>query len=519
MPNPMLLAFTLIEVILAVALSAAVLLAGFTAVRTAARTIANLNQVSRETAMLHSGVMAAIEDADFWNSEANPEFPYARAYNGFRNVDAAGARLADNADSQATGAPAYESANHGNNRRLFRRVDFTTGSAEDPNWMQPHDPRGWFRNGFLPNNRPIQVWPWPRAGVISYKSHSNNNLDSNWTVGATASIGIPPSWTPRNLGGDYADLANSGYDPSSSPEAAFRGSRARLMEGTFRELGPVGLSAYMPIGTMSWYLRPTTNLYGAPVGDNTRNFDKGEIPWTLDRPKFFSVGTAAAPNTTTWSEANDGNWMSTVEKTTENSQITAVRHFNRLNLIEGLPVGSAFYVRDHLMLEYNQAVMYGTRVSDEPTKPWAKVNASARRGYSQEVVGDDTYYRASGTSGESWLTGPGARDYSNETWLNPALPTSATSIGSADRSGLPTLRFWTYRFRWRGSDRCNHAVIVQDPETQRTVALSFSLLGSSYRGARQHWALATWGQRLSTTTHRLESSMLSSPAIGDNYVP
>ena len=511
---PWVRAFTLIEVVLAVALSTAVLLAGFTAVRSAARSIANLNQVSRENALLHSGVMAAIEDADFWNSEANPEFPWARAYMGFRNVDANGTRLADDADTQATGTAAYTAANHGSNKRLFRRVDRTTGSVEDPNWMLPHDARAWFRNSWLPNNRPAQLWQYTPNGALTSRSTVNNNNNTNWSTTAGS---IPACWTPRHVLGDYAELANplggtlQAWDPAEVP---YRSNRAQLFEALFRELGPVGLASYLPIGSLSWYQRPTTNLYGAAVNDVAKHFDKGEIPWALDRPKFLRGNGVQ----TTSNDADDGKWLTTVETTTQAANLTAVRHYNRLNLVEGLMVANQNYPRDLLSMQLVHALLYGARVHDEPTMPWSRITDAVRRGYSQEAIGA-LAYQGFANANVSWLTGQVAQENRNETWLNPALPSGSASPGDADRGGLPTLRYWTYRLRYRGADTCNLAVIVQDPETRRTVACSFSVLGTTFRGARQHWSVTTRGFVLSPTTHRLVTSAPSPAAIGDVYAP
>lgn len=493
-------AFSLVEVMISVALSMVVLMLAFYAFRVATQSMGVLNRLATENDLLRTGITQVIDDADFWNSEANPEFPYGRAYAGFQNVNALGTRLPD-----SLAAP----FNHGNNKRPFRPVQFAIGSARDANWILPHDARGWYRNMIYSNPRPHH-FDYRKAE----QSKETGHPQTNWSVHVAQDqpIPVPLSWTPRHIWGDYAEIASVVPDLAlPSDEQSYRSARAILMEGLFRELGVPGVTSYLPQGTMTMYLRPSTNLYdGTAFNDTSRHYDKGEIPWQLDRPKILNQDNNSTSKNMI-NEALAGKWDSTVEVPIE----TQVAGHNRVNYVEALQFWHGLTARDWAAANRMRGIMYGMRVSEGPW-PWANVNTLARQGWGQDFIRDVGYYGT--TTLISWVAGTEAEANRNDTYLVPAALTGDRNPMSGDRvPTLPLLRVSNFRYRYYSGDICNLAVRVEQPSSGRVMDLGFSVLGTTFRGARQHWALRTWGMRLGTTSNALETSSQDTPAMGDYY--
>ena len=498
-------ALTLVEVMISVALSTVVLLLAFTAFRVAAQSISHLGRLETENNLLRHGITQVIDDVDFWNSEANPEFPYGRAYAAYQNVNASGTRLPDTDPDLVF--------NHGNNKRPFRRTAVVAGSAEDVNWQLPHDPRSWYRNMVYSNARPVQPdYIDGNPGYSMVWRAETWHPSTQWRIGGDQGnfSGAPMAWTPRHIWGDYAEIANVGYVPTADPAAedSYRGARARSMQWLFREIGAIGLVNYQPPGGMMMYLRPSTNLYnGSGIADTATHFDKGEIPWQLDRPKVMRMDNSA-----TIDQAKFGKWDSTVERPTA----ADVASHNRLNYMEALQLWHGLTARDWTAANRMRGLMYGVRVS-EGTWPWATINAVARQAWSRDLLRDAG--RGYGQlSLLSWAAGDEADANRNDTYLVPASLTGIASPLTSDRiSTLPLLRVSNFRYRYYGGDICNVAVRLEQPSFGRVINLGFSVFGTTFRGARQHWALRTWGQQIGMTTNALEPGNPTRPAMGDFY--
>lgn len=493
-------AFTLVELMIAVALSLVVMLLAFASFRMAAKAISHLNRVATENELFRQGVTQAIDDADFWNAEANPQFPYGRAYMAFQNVDENGNRLPD-----VVSGAVYD---HGANKRPFRRVSYVGGSAEDPGWLLPHDPRCWYRNGVYSNPRPLQPDYINRTGTsTSMRLWAGDNSSPNWDTSGPNSL-VPLPWTPRHIWGDYAETSSMGDVPTASATdvSSWRGSRPQLMAKLFSELGPIGIANYLPPGTMTLFLRPSTNLYAAPFNDANSHFDKGEVPWQLDRPKFLSQNNSA-----TYNQSEVGRWSSTVDRPTAGQ----VSGRNRLNYMEGLQIWFTLTARDLACANNQRSLLYGARISNGAF-PWATITETTRQGWSRDLI--ENVGGNSANALVSWVASRQANDYRNDTYLVPPSLTSSPNPTAGDRPPtLPLLRVSSYRYRLNGGDICNLAVRVSEPSSGRIMDLGFSVFGTSYRGARQHWALRTWGQVLAPGTHRLVAGDPDMPAMGDWY--
>jgi prepilin-type N-terminal cleavage/methylation domain-containing protein len=74
--------FSLIELILAIALGTIILLTVFATFRTVSTSISVANKLSRENALMRNGMLAALEEVDFWVSYDDPDGDPGAAYNG-----------------------------------------------------------------------------------------------------------------------------------------------------------------------------------------------------------------------------------------------------------------------------------------------------------------------------------------------------------------------------------------------------------------------------------------------------
>lgn len=506
-PRPELLrrAFSFVEVILAIGLAGVVILVAAAAFRTATGSIGLMTRTSEENRLLRSGIIAALDDLDHWSSDADPAFPHGRAYAAFRNVSDDGLnRLAD-------AGPINE---HGNNRRPFRRVDFANAARDldadgridaweswrdDPNWVVPHDPAAWYRGHLLPNARPVR---FDISSQVRYRAPAmdgNRRFDSwmysppsgNTGLWGGYNFRIPGWWNPRLCFGDYANMANSSTDPADYDaglglgtgiqEARLRGSRGSLMQALLRELGPVGMVNYLPPGNLLQFLRPTTNLYsGGP------NWDRGEIPWMLDAPRV---------------QQGSGDWQTG----------TAVPAGRRLDLAEALAFLGGYHATDAASAMADRALVLGTSLRAD--YPFATLHSAARRGWLDQFTTEPqrAYVR-------SQVAHAAAELLRNDTSLLPLGLSGQSGVDLSHPADRPTMALSSYRYRFRSGEVCNLAVTLNDPRSGRTTVVGFTATGTTYRGARQLWALRTWGQDFGADG-RLQPSGLQRPAMGDWYAP
>ena len=90
MRRPPTAAFTLIELMIAIALGTIILMTAFAAVRTTALAVASTKRLALENQLLRIGVEQALEEVDFWTTVDDPEDP---ANQKLRGSEGAGGRL------------------------------------------------------------------------------------------------------------------------------------------------------------------------------------------------------------------------------------------------------------------------------------------------------------------------------------------------------------------------------------------------------------------------------------------
>lgn len=221
--------FTLIEILVAIAISALIILTAVQCFRMISNAIGAANALSAENSLLRSGMQLALLDADFWRSHADDRPPFNK---GFQRVAAkpdvgttgAGdthvyentwtrpfrpvlyAPRTDTAvmDPDATrGANLYNAAaptlanwhvrtvdNHFNDP--YNRSDY----VPNPNAMMAHDPRSISRMPLRPMRNPqTEIGAW------------RDNAGRTWRIGDT--IGVYRLGYPRLALGDYALVAAS----------------------------------------------------------------------------------------------------------------------------------------------------------------------------------------------------------------------------------------------------------------------------------------------------------------------
>jgi hypothetical protein len=503
--------FSFVEIILAIGLASLVILTAASGFRAAMQSMTLLNRTSEENRLLRSGIIMALDDLDHWSSDADPAFPYGHAYASFRNVS----------DDGLTKLPDVPVNDHANNRRLFRRVSFQTAlrdtnadghidmadtTSHDPNWQLPHEPASWYRGHLLPNARPVQLElynpsrftaPWQDRSIAS----NQRTASWNWCPPPPAALPTgsyrprtPNWWNPRLCFGDFANFANTSCNPSdytaglagltmTAADAALRGSRGAQLQALYRDLGPIGLATYVLPGTMLQYLRPTTHLYDG----SGLNYDRGEVPWMLATPKLPQGAT--------------GDWQTS----------TSVPGGARLDFLEGMGFFGSLYATDLTAAMMHRVVLYGTQIRADQN-PMSTLHAAARRGWLDGMDQEPA---------KAYLRCPVARTaaeaYRNTTSLLPLGLTNQPSIDLEAPSDRPSMSMSSYRYRYRGGDLCNLAVTLSDPRTGRTILIGFSAVGTTFRGARQLWALRTWGQDFSGS--QLTTTGAAMPAMGDYYAP
>lgn len=489
--------FTIIELMVSLGLSMMILLIAFGVFRVASSAISTANRLTIENEMVRRGVVLALEQADFWNDYADPAFPYAKAYNSLNNVNA---RLQE----IPVGNPLEDNAN---NKLPFRRVDFSTGDSFNPNWYAVHDPRSWYRNHLSPNPRPrghsmgngTAYWPnalWHAAGN-----------SGGWNA---PSSDIPPGWEPRNVWGDYSLVSHTAMDTATDG----RGARPRLILDLYIQLGLHGVLGYLPAGTMNIIQQPSTNLANRNTAPSDWHFayNVGEMPFQLAAKSSHS-GTY---NTTFDFAAGQVHWDPMVSGNSWSSGGT-INRFG-VNIVPDRPSGidgsspginSSNWQRAHyfesLQGDYSGSV-----------RTWAQ---DFDHMMSDEVIlwgNRFVPYWSGGTSWDSrwvrlpmrfpwggmqsrtnnWdmppIQGLYQRDFGNVLFLNPQTYANNPEPEKIPRNkDLPMASLTSLRYRFRSGEFQNGILRLIDPQRGSVLQFGIYTTCTSYRGARQHWALVS----------------------------
>lgn len=505
--------FTIFELMVSLGLSMMILLVAFGVFRVASTAISTANRLTIENEMVRRGVVLALEQADFWNDYADPDFPYAKAYNSLNNVNATLQEI-------PSGDPLEDNAN---NKLPFRRVDFSDDDGFNPNWYAVHDPRSWYRNHLAPNPRPRgssmgngnAYWPntlWNAAG---------NSGDWN-----SPSADIPPGWEPRNVWGDYSLVSNTAMDPAADQ----RGARPRLMLDLYVELGLQGVTGYLPAGTMIIIQQPSTNLANRITNptDWRYAYNVGEMPFQLaskdSHSSWYKSLYNEAANQVMWNPmVSSGSWVSggTVSKTgvglvpdrpagidPASPGITS-SNWQRAHYFESLQGNDSPAVRtwaqdfDHMMSD--EVLLWGNRFV--PSWSSGTVWSSSRVRLPLRFPWGSMQSRTN-----NWnmppIQGLYQRDFGNVLFLNPQTYANNPEPEKVPRTAdLPMASLTSLRYRFRSGEFQNGILRLIDP--QRGSVLQFGIYATctSYRGARQHWALVSDDP----------ATITFDPTMGDRY--
>ena len=72
--------YTLVEMAIAIFIGSIIILSAVTCFRVVTKTIASVNALSTENSLLRTGMQLALQDADYWHSEADSNMPYNKGW-------------------------------------------------------------------------------------------------------------------------------------------------------------------------------------------------------------------------------------------------------------------------------------------------------------------------------------------------------------------------------------------------------------------------------------------------------
>jgi hypothetical protein len=550
-------AFTLIELLIAIGLSLAIMMVAVTTFRQAAQTIALMNRLSVENGLLRVGYFLNTEDVDFWHSHANPDYPYLKGHM---------------SDQVAYGS---DGGNNLDNKRLFRRVAFHPGkngaTGFDPNWEQPHDARSWYRNYLAANPAPLvydRSLGSPADGYAMGKLFWDSVEDAAKSLNKVeaGAMQVPLGWAPWHIAGDYSAVSSINLDyagvpapdygdaASLKPDApGLRGARPQLIWQLFKELGHTGVYTYMPPGTIGLIQCPNINDTEANVGDQTKNWCKGEIPWSLSAmpptamtrkgfwpnagriisysplPTVVSTPTSAqipdnsrgnyfmgmpSSNARVCFHPDGGNNYSEggIAPYDDDRGGSNPHYAADLDWVNGdsfyLAAGQAYANWTSLQARCSVALMYGTKFT--PTNflgtafdAYPLIDATTRDPY-RAIDKETTNFAGKYTQGATrWENSARTMSFwrqqmkfGSQTVHLPSNHTDACPPDVADHpKGMPTMSTGIMRYRYRSLDKAMCTVRMQDPTTGRTVDMGYTMVGTTLRGARQHWGSKTRYER------------------------
>lgn len=493
-------AFTLIEMIAAMAIGLLLLATVVQTFRSIVQTVKVVNLQRRENDLLRAGFVQVLDDADFYHSEANPDPPFSKGWS------RAPLTAADPAD-----------------KRHFARVLFAQGTAPadpyaaptapaalrahaglpilpNPNVLLPSDPRSWVRVETVTNT----VWGYLRP---SYQRAQRFVIgcwlqtDQVWGMGQLASAT------------DMRDLQAFGNGTRRMPEDGVWVGPGRAVD-PYRNQTLPALQASLwhqlsHIGVWA-YLRP-----GAPmICHDTRGFlpawrslQGGQIASTPTPPFYPTVQASQSQtdylNGPSASECTTaiGRWgISTTYEGTLGRSDTL-----RRVAIQVKPV----YPTDTALGGFSiaNADQWNTDATYKRVmngRPWFR----DFYGWGNTQIQGRDQSRSPAFTSTTYRFPSNATDTDRPTVANTGTATiNPTALDLAGRpADWPVMSTSILRqHAFLGDQVVYCRVTVRMPETGRLLELPVSPVCTTYRGARQHWA-------------RVTSTTLATPA-GDAYVP
>ncbi len=499
-------AFTLIEMMIAVALSTVILITAVAAFRTASRAISMANAMSNENSLLRIGFQASIEDVDFFHSEADDKAPYVKGFTRMKTKRVNDASTPDT-DQYA--------------RRHFQPLRFMSSTDPDalpfddqstptlpayteawtnivnPNVMQAHDPRSIDRGFIFGNTTPNSGnYRYCKPTIVQgdyrlvactdmrFRADQLNPLFPYATAGTPASYQLDrdfktsPPW-PDTTGVPDMDLPASIQNPVKT---GYNQAIPLLGWQIFSRLSLVGFSEY---------LSPGVNMFvqdqnGDPPNDN---WQWGGTRFTSPKGYPENYGNQTSMPSIWWRSYATGT--------------RDIANYLGCDFHEGAtwsvivmpvlpaPPGSDYgYDRGSCIL---QMIMEGATAGTGTARYWMGWSGSQDTG---DVARNDTTYTSrtvrlpyNRTDGErsvftaaSWTNDNGRLtphyqplplDYDKKPSKYPVLTTSILRYRRLGGMGAVTVVTST----------------IEDQVTGRRVELTCTPYGTTYRGARQHWRL------------------------------
>jgi prepilin-type N-terminal cleavage/methylation domain-containing protein len=478
--------FTLIEVMVAVALAAMLILIAVSAFRAITSTVRTVNRLSVENGLLRQGFQVLLEDADFRHSEANPEGPYFKTWaqrstitEGFKyrrpyQKMALSKRL-DQAPLYGVAAPSGVLTGSPTTDQIF--------VLPNPNVLI-HDPRSWYREqGFWQNKNGVG-WsekygtidpPLPMLTRDHFSIHglyqhiAATDMRTATSLPAAKADGTPYLATNPVPGGFQPQLVNS-YNP------ALRISAFNLLSyiGTYVYGGPGApfviwdQEGHLP----NWFGTTLTKSHPLAIGDvgtdvayNYLQFDGASSDnmerWTRNRMLWTQwLGTASG---------GSGNIPLLIKPVSEDVSASGgagqagQSGYDYVMAVRPFPWDT--YKQATLNVNFGSWDQAPNYTSSTVRFPWNQADA-------------ETLTRVQAD-----------RPTEMETWPLQ-LPLRLTEVPA----GMPIMRTSIIRLNaYLGTTLTYGKVSVVSPETGQVLELSFSTPGTDYRGARQHWGLASNG--------------------------
>lgn len=478
-------AFTLIEVTLAIALSALIIVMAASAFRMVSRSISTMNRLSTENGLMRSAYLMACDDADYWHTAANPRYPHMKGF-------------------MSEGGRPFERVNM-LMRDPARDVGVLPGSNDraNPNDLHPNDRRSWYRNFLVHNLRPFQVYKFTNSTTLLETGVYGEFWVSSNHPSTANSDTLPAGWSGRNVYGDYAEVGAVQPDmtlghqatPMAASELHERGYRSVLHYSLFEKLGQLGPATYMPPGTPNIVLNGNRNQQTTSLGvlANMQSL-WGEIPGALQlsgtvdaRRNYYygmptSIGGDNDPDS--WQTSNippnEGEWGNHLDKTVSCSpylldlDVATTRQGNRGRYRNSLMFSSKMRPLDYTGTNWDAE--YVDQSSGQPFLILSRIV----------------------TGGDDWISNIQMRRFMNNAWVMPFGITDAPSPGRGDLPDeIPSLSYHIMRYRHMSADRNLVQIRLRDPTTGRMTEFAFNLSATTYRGARQHWG---WKSRWDDTS-------------------
>lgn len=505
-------AFTLIEMLVAMALGLMILTMALMTFRATAASMADINRMSRETQMLRTGYWIALHDADFWDSHANPDPPFRK---GFMRV------------GRGTNATVTT-------RRAFAPISFdasmdpssavSDAQVLNPNQFLPHAPAGWYRNGIAPGLGGGVRFGGSKVGAGGNGNEYAVNFPTGVTplavegdYGVTSATAMPVgdrfpalAWagTPAVGSGGYPQ---QGYASQDEALRRIHSARPRAMLQLFQRLGQRGWIEYMPNGN--------------PV--NLADQD-GQLPSYTSQPTLSGVASDARRWFNSWVA---GDWTGVNQWNTISNQ---PQWRNKLEILASDPLGlyglpfwdgadAAPEIRPILARETST---YGVAALDLDKADAVGSSASLQMGDAApgmvafnraDYRGDISRWPTS-TSGTLRLPYNLADQEREHARLATELGGTAASYKWLDTDSkpadVPLLRTSITRYtKFMGGNITVIRVQIEDPATGFRRELTVVPFATSLRGARQHWALTHLRQGGTATAN----DSLGNAPIGDFY--